>query len=430
MRLIPLLFLAISALVAADRKVVLISIDGLRGTTLAKLPSLNVKAPNLKEFVKNGALADGLVGVFPTVTYPSHTTMMTGRSPLAHGILGNTLFDPEKKMNGAWYWYSESIQVPTLWDVARQKGLKTAAVAWPVTVGAQIDANLPEYRTPRTIDDRFLFNAISTPGLVSKFEKSEGALPVADQTDADRTRMATYLIRTQKPDLLLVHLIDLDHEEHLYGPDTPETFKTLEQIDECLGKIRAEVRQAGLEKDTTFVIVSDHGFFPVQKAFQPNAVLHSLGLQNGDKWRIAAHTNGGSFALMARDPADKEAITLATKVFQALSDQGLWGIERVLSRSDLNAMKAYPGAFLAVSMANGFTLGGAITGPWVLPSGNTRGMHGYAPGPLELDASFVAFGAGVTTQNLGRAKLLDVAPTIAKILQLTLPDLEGKNLLP
>ena len=422
------------ALPAADRHVIVVSLDGLTGSTLRNVASLKRNTPNLIDMTTRGAVSEGLTGVYPTVTYPSHTTLVTGRSPSAHGILGNTLFDPERQLNGAWYWYSELIAVPTLWHAARDKGLKTAAVYWPVTVGAAIDFNIPEFRSPRTLEDRLLFRAAATPGLAAEFEKKYGQLPIGPFPDKTRAQMAAHIIETRKPELLLLHLIDYDHEEHSYGPDAPEALPTLEAIDSAIGLLRAAVKQAGIEDKTTFLLVSDHGFRPISKVLQPNAVLTSLGLgapaNDASKWRIGVHSNGGSFALIARDPNDREAIALATRVFEGLLEDGKWGIERVLHRSDLNAIGAYSGAFLSVSMASGYSAGSALTtGPWITPSGATKGTHGYLPGPPEMDASFAAYGPGIQPTRLARARLVDVAPTIAALLGLELPNLEGRNLL-
>ncbi|MEI9977423.1 MAG: hypothetical protein WDN23_00230 [Edaphobacter sp.] len=79
-------------------------------------------------------------------------------------------------------------------------------------------------------------------------------------------------------------------------------------------------------------------------------------------------------------------------------------------------------------MKSGFTLSGAAAGPW-LSSTQTRGMHGYAPGPAELDASFLAFGPGIPHRHLPRAKLVDVALTVAHILNLPMENVEGHNIL-
>ncbi len=436
MRCILFLLCSLATLLtAADRKVILISIDGLKGTTLASIGSRAVNAPHLKEFVAKGAVSAGLVGVFPTVTYPSHTSIVTGRSPAVHGILGNNLFDPERKMNAAWYWYNEQMKVPALWDLARAKGLKTASIYWPVTVGAAIDYNIPEFREPKTIEDRMLLRSAGTPGLLREFEKKYGEIPVVGLDDTARLKMAAHVFTTRKPDFLLLHVIDVDHEEHSHGPDAPEAMRMLEKIDQGLGLLRQAVRDAGLERETVFVIVSDHGFYPVTQSLQPEAILTSLGLAaptgQPDKWRVSTHRNGASFSLIVRDPKDQAAINLVTKTFQWLKQEGNWGIERVLTRQDLDAAGAYSDAFLAVAMSSGYAVGATPTGPWLTSSGATKGTHGYFPGvSTDLDASFAVFGPGITPRKLPRGKLTDVAPTVANLLGLTVPGAEGRALLP
>jgi predicted AlkP superfamily pyrophosphatase or phosphodiesterase len=417
---------------SAPAKVVMISIDGLKGVTLAHLPERNANTPNLNEFVKGGAVSEGLIGVFPTVTYPSHTTLITGVPPAAHGILGNGLFDPDQKLKGAWYWYSEEIKTRTLWSEAKQKGMTTASVSWPVTVGAKIDFNFPEFRFLRTYEDIMLFRGISTPGLLAEYEQAEGkvAAPVDDDT---RTKLATYLIRKHQPDLLLVHLADMDHEQHLHGPDSPDAIKSLESIDACIGRIRKEVQSAGLDKRTVFVIVSDHGFLPVDQSIHPNSVLDSIGLlgpgKHPEQWRVSAFSNGASFGLVVHDPADHEAIELATKTFESMKSDGRYGIDRVFSGEDLKQTGGYTNSFLAVTMKSGFSVNGSLSGKWITSSADTAGMHGFAPGPRELDASFVAFGPGIPQTQLDRAQLTDVATTVAAILGMPWTQGNGANLL-
>ena len=97
---------------------VMISVDGLRPDYITAADAHGVKAPNLRRFLAEGTHADGVQGVVPTVTYPSHTTLVTGVWPLKHGILANTTFDPLQKNAQGWYWYAEDIRVPTLWDAA------------------------------------------------------------------------------------------------------------------------------------------------------------------------------------------------------------------------------------------------------------------------------------------------------------------------
>lgn len=428
LRALVLAFLLIQTAHAAPRRpVVVISIDGLRGHTLSSLPQRHLQTPNLTEFVNSGAVASGLVGVFPTVTYPSHTTLVTGVSPDRHGILGNTMFDPEHKTNGAWYWYAQQIQRPTLWDLAHTAHLTTAAVSWPVTVGATIDNNFPEYRQYDNEDLLPLYRALCTPGLAADFEHSYGPLTVTSENDETRGNMAVFLLKNRHPDLLLVHLIDMDHQQHVHGPDSPEAFTALEHIDAVIGRIRAAA-PAG----TVFVVVSDHGFLPVTQALQPTAVLTSLGLSattgHPETWRVAAFANGSSFGLILHDPKDTAAKELATKTFQQLQRDGAWGIDTVLSGDALKQAGGYGNSFLAVGLKSGYMLGGANSGPWLTPSG-TKGMHGFLPGNPMLEAAFVAFGPGIGKRQLGQHRLVDVAPTVSALMDVPAKDMEGSNLL-
>src|ERR1700688_986815 len=94
---------------------VMISVDGMRPDYITEADAHGAKVPNLRRFLKEGAYAEGGVGVVPTVTYPSHTTLVTGVWASKHGILANATFDPLRQNQDGWYWYTEDTHVPTLW---------------------------------------------------------------------------------------------------------------------------------------------------------------------------------------------------------------------------------------------------------------------------------------------------------------------------
>ncbi len=119
---------------------------------------------------------------------------------------------------------------------------------------------------------------------------------------------------------------------------------------------------------------------------------------------------------------------MATATFKQLAAEGTWGIDKFYDTAETRALEGYSNSFSSVSLQPGFLVGGASSGPWLTDT-KTRGMHGYAPGPRELDASFLAFGPGIPHQHIPRAKLVDVAPTVAHILDLPMPNVEGHNLL-
>lgn len=130
LRTLALLFLASSLVAQQRRPVLMISIDGLRPDYVTHADEHQLKIPTLCRFLTEGTYADGVVGVFPTVTYPSHTTLVTGVWPAEHGIFNNTRFDPEHKFGGAWYWYADQVKVPTLWSAAKAASGAVTVTNW------------------------------------------------------------------------------------------------------------------------------------------------------------------------------------------------------------------------------------------------------------------------------------------------------------
>jgi predicted AlkP superfamily pyrophosphatase or phosphodiesterase len=115
--------------------VLMISVDGLSPEYVLKADAHGLKIPTLRRFLTEGTYAEGVIGVVPSVTYPSHTTLITGVWPSEHGIDANVAFEPLVTVE-TWNWYAQDIKVPTLWDAAARAGISTASVSWPVSVGA------------------------------------------------------------------------------------------------------------------------------------------------------------------------------------------------------------------------------------------------------------------------------------------------------
>jgi predicted AlkP superfamily pyrophosphatase or phosphodiesterase len=128
----------------ATPSLILISVDGMKPEYVTQASQHSLKIPVLRSFLTHGSYAEGVIGVIPTVTYPSHTAMVTGVWPAEHGVIDNTLFDPLREHPNTWYWDFSDIKVPTLYTAADAAGIKTANVGWPVTVGAPIDYNIAE----------------------------------------------------------------------------------------------------------------------------------------------------------------------------------------------------------------------------------------------------------------------------------------------
>ena len=176
--------------------VMLISVDGMKPEAIIDAQSHGLKVANLRAFMTDGAYASRVRGVLPTLTYPSHTSLLTGASPAKHGIYGNTTFDPLLRNQRGWYWYAEDIKVPTLWDAAAAAHLKTANIYWPVSVGANITYNLPQMWRAGTDDDLKLQRALSTPGLEQELSADLGRYPGGmEETVAEDEIRARFAIR-------------------------------------------------------------------------------------------------------------------------------------------------------------------------------------------------------------------------------------------
>src|SRR5690242_11698063 len=219
-----------------DAHVIMISIDGLIPDYYVEPAKYGLKVPNLVKMKLGGSYADGVEGVFPTVTYPSHTTMITGVRPAIHGIIQNRIFEaPTDPQTQEWYWFAEALKTDTLWSIAKKSGLTTASVGWPVTVGANIDYNYPEISDPKGSPRGKRTAQYATPGLIEKaLANGTGG---DDTTDGRRCAISEYIINTYKPDLMLIHVIELDGVHHKDGPRTPKAFETTERMDSYVGRI-------------------------------------------------------------------------------------------------------------------------------------------------------------------------------------------------
>jgi predicted AlkP superfamily pyrophosphatase or phosphodiesterase len=422
---------------AGARSVVLISVDGMRPDYITRADQLGLKAPNLRRMMKEGAYAEGVKGVVPTVTYPSHTTLITGVSPAIHGIYSNTTFDPEQENLHGWYWYSQDIKVPTLWDIAKAAGLSTASVNWPVSVGAKVDYLIPEVWRAGTEDDRKLVRALSTPGMLARLEAELG--PYAEQLNVDvpndrlRAKFAIAILQKYKPKLITVHLAALDHVQHQYGPFSPEANSVLEASDELVGKLW----QAALSADPQAIVcvVSDHGFAPVhqklnlftafvqQGLIRPGSGKTPLGAPKIESWDAMPWTNGGSAAIVLRNPNDVALINKTRDLLNSLAADPGNGINRIVEAKELRSLGGYPTASFLVDMKPGFQTDTGLTGPLLLVG--SGGTHGYLPEHVEMLASFFLTGRGIAhARNLGVVDMRQIAPTLANLLGLKIPAAE------
>jgi predicted AlkP superfamily pyrophosphatase or phosphodiesterase len=191
---------------------------------------------------------------------------------------------------------------------------------------------------------------------------------------------------------------------------------------------------------TTVIVLGDHGFYDYDKVIHLNVLFAAEGwLRVEDQktgkiapdWRVITHPSGGTAAIYSRDPK------LGPKIISLLRKNAR-GAYRVIDRRELDKLGAFPGAVCAVDLATtspgadgkpgpGYSMGKEAQGTLLVPADHVRGNHGPMPTDPRLRTGFITVGPGIAPgTKLGLVKLIDVAPTVAKILKVELKGVEGK----
>jgi predicted AlkP superfamily pyrophosphatase or phosphodiesterase len=412
--------------------VLLISIDGLRPADVLEAKEKGLKLPNLQRFVDEGSWAKGVKGVLPTITYPSHTTLVTGVSPARHGIYGNTTFDPMQINQAGWYWYGSDIKSETLWDAAAKAGLTTANVHWPVSVGIKsITWNLPQIWRTGHEDDAKLLSALATPGLVKELEKESGpyaaGIDESIEGDENRAQFAVKLMAAHRPEFLTVYLTALDHAQHMDGPDSPAARAVLERLDAVVGKLAASAQAT--RPETVIAVASDHGFATIDTEVNLFRAFIDAGLIMLDvqgkvaSWKAMPWPSGGSAAIVLADAKDPALSGQVAAVLSSLKSKPELKIDRILDATAIKALGGNPQASFYVAFKPGATAANFKGASVPLVSAATyRGTHGYLPDEPSMRASFMVMGPNILRgHDLGIIDMRMIAPTLASVMGARLP---------
>jgi hypothetical protein len=282
-----------------NRKLIVLSIDGFPGYYFDPSSPAYEHIPNLRKLASKSSFSNEVESVYPTLTYPAHTSMITGSTPSIHGIHYNTPLDPFNHLRGDWYWFDEDIKIKTLFDFAKEAGLKTANLYWPVTVGAKIDYNIPQFWRDKNLYDTKFLKSFSTPYLYENLQESTGVSVGEFSGDKEKITTAIQLWKTKKPDVFFIYTTDLDTIHHENGVGSKEAFAKLSEIDKLVGELIKSV-QLYKSKNLGLIVVSDHGFKKVENICYPNKFLKDQNTIDYDKkkWNYYFKTLGGTAVLV------------------------------------------------------------------------------------------------------------------------------------
>lgn len=435
--------LPLASAASTNHHVILITIDGLAAYNLTdpKAP-----LPTLRKLAAEGTVAEGMRVSNPAITWPNHTTLVTGMRPAKHSVLFNGVLSRPGagmavRVDGVKD-KSDLVAVPTLYDHLHRAGYRTADINWPCTRGATtLDDSFPDvpdqiiHMTPRLRDEltasRHLDGTNDTP-----FKNLSA--PAKDQI---WTAAATHVIRQRKPNFMLIHLLITDSTQHKYGPQSPAAYTAIALADAELAEILRAVDAAGIRERTTIFVTADHGFETALKIVNPNVAFRKAGLlettptPNLLRARAQIVSEGGIAMVYFTNPE-----TLAAdraKVIELMKTQE--GIADILAPDQFAALgmpdpaKNRQMAELILVAEEGYAFNNEARGEDVvtevtIAAGN-QGHHGFLSSNPKMNATFVASGRGIKRgAKVGMINNVDVAPTMAKLLDQPLPGADGRVL--
>lgn len=427
--------------------VLLVSVDALKPEFVFEQERVGVNLPNITRcFVENGLTArEGSKSVFPTFTYPCHQSMITGTNPSTHGIVNNGIFDPKGEHNGAWHWFAND-KVKTLWEAAKEGGYCSASVAFPTSVGAKGDYIAPEFWWDGSeIDSKFIDAVAKPQGIILEMEKEigtyAGGLDLSDNGDAQRGKAALWMLKNklapmieEKPFFLSAYFASFDESAHQNGVYSKEAAASLEKIDRMLGELIEEAERI-TNGDLVVCVVSDHGTLDNTHNISPNVLLHEAGLIETDEygnvvnWRAFGQRAGGTAEIRLADSEDQEAAEILKGIVDRLVADPESGILEVVDKEGAKKRGGFPDAAYVLVSKKGYELRDDVDGEYCRTRLTQKAQHGYNEEFPEMRASFMLTGKGITPGNLENVHLIDIAPTLAAIMHVELPDAEGRNVL-
>jgi arylsulfatase A-like enzyme len=436
---VALVVLAGSGLaVAGEPRVVLVSIDGLAAYHVA---DESLELPNLRELIRSGVRAESSETVFPSVTHPSHTTIVTGVMPRTHGVVGNRL---RNRLTGERYHitnlpHGTSVRVPTIFDAAKDAGLRTASYFWPENKDdPALDRSIPEVFTEDSVADRgaadpeYLEELREANVPIDLFYEGYGKLGLNGAGDVALAMAAAHEIRTRQPQLLAIHFVSTDATQHWYGPAHELSRASLTVADACVGILRDAVEGAGLTADTTFVIAADHGFHSVEHGVNVYPVFRDAGLTD----RLAFHRWGWTLfveTLPAFEPG-RDGPALESALEKALALEGVGRVVRPEEFHDMGFPRYeedphVPGQYMVIGDIDTLVRADpeAAAGRSRFPEAHHE--HGFPPEHPRMYPGLILSGRGIRSgERLGHVHNLDIAPTIVHLLGLEMEGFEGRVL--
>ncbi len=223
--IILLLFLVItaSAQPTATKHLILIGIDGVSAEAFQYS-----NTPEINKLIRQGVISVKTRGVMPHVSAPNWATLLSGAGPEQHGVTSNN-----------WSLLNQGYE-PTIKD----------GDGYFTSIFTVIRKQMPKAVTAMFYDWEWLGSYVNKK-YISKEQFVEGHVMI--------TSVAMNYFKKEKPLFTFIYYRFPDETSQSKGFNSKEYYQAINDIDTEIGKIVEGIKEAGLEKNTTIIITSDHG---------------------------------------------------------------------------------------------------------------------------------------------------------------------------
>jgi predicted AlkP superfamily pyrophosphatase or phosphodiesterase len=419
-------------------RVVVISIDGFAGFYWE---DPRARMPTLRRLAERGVVASRMQCVFPSTTWPTHVSIVTGVKPERHGVAANHVLNRETGNTEDFtgdpiYDAARLLRVPTIYDHAHAAGRRCAAIDWPATRNSPSFAfNLPFFKNQRVFETQTspaVWRELGELGYPVDRMGEWAELPKRFMKDAMVGDLMTTVWQRHEPDLLFAHFLCADSLQHLYGPRSPEAYWAIEYIDDRIRRFLDTLPAGALDRDTAVFVVSDHGFLPSTQEIRLNVWLRQRGLltvdADGAITRATARlvmNHGGAYLYVLEGDRQAIAADLAREISKLEGVAGAWTQSQYAALGiPTPAENAFVGE-IALDATPGYCYGDTALGDALLGPPKYRGTHGQRPEYDENHAFFLATGPGIR-RGVALPSIVsrDVAPTLGQWLGVAMPDVD------
>ena len=383
-KLIAFICIFISFGISGDEPYILmVSFDGFRSdyTNLTT-------TPNFDRLGEKGVKADGLIPVFPSLTFPNHYSIATGAYPGTHNITGNSFYDKKygekfslsdrDKVRDPKFYKSEPI-----WVTAERQGVHSASYFWVGT-----EAPVKGY----------------SPSI---FKYYDGSVPFRSRID---TVISWFQLPEKKrPRLVMLYFSEPDHTGHKMGASHPDIHTIVAEMDSLLGYLMESLEKLEIYGELNMFVVSDHGMADVSNE---RLIILDDYISRMDDVYIDGRGSHVQFNFKKGQDGYFEDLQDELK---KIPNCQFWNRDNIPDR--FHFINRNTGVYLLLANEGWF-----ITTKFDMEEGpfDLSGMHGYDPELLSMHGIFYAVGESIREGiQISAFENIHIYPLICSLLDIS-----------